>query len=97
MKTPKKDAKPELTDEEIELIEKLLEYPSLEKAFASGLPANKLETAKNLNSIIENLERVVRRGSQTDAEKAEKAAESCRLTLNLLNEIEQMRLSMQKK
>lgn len=97
MKKAEKDNKTEFTEEEKELIRKLLEYPSIENAFASGMPLKKLQTVQRLNSVIENLERVVRRGSQSDAEKAKRAAESCRITLNLFGEIEQLRVSAQKK
>lgn len=82
-----------ISPEESELIESLFKYPSLEKVFdrtdARQFSAMKLK----MQGTVAELERVIRRGSQEDAEKAAKVAEAYQTALKFLDELEMIRLS----
>lgn len=79
------------TAEEREIIETLLKYPSLEKVFDPTAPDGYEKTKKTMNSVIAELERVVRRGTKQDAEKAEKIIEAYKTALKFLDELEDLR------
>lgn len=78
----------ELTDAERELVETLLNYPSLEKIFDSGAPHNQAKIRQNMQARISELERVVRRGSRAEAEKAARVVEAIQTTLRFLDELD---------
>jgi hypothetical protein len=78
------------TTENAEVIESLLKYPALEKVF-DGAPHNYERTKQKMTETVTDLERVLRRGSRTDAEKAEKIIAAYRTALKFLDEIEQLR------
>ena len=79
-----------LTDEEIETINTILHYPSLENVFDQE-QQNLTEKRQNMLSTVAELERVVRRGSKAEAEKATRIIEAFQTTLNFLDELEKMR------
>lgn len=79
------------TPEEIETIEALLKYPSLEKVFDAAAPDSYEKTKRTMNGVIAELERVIRRGTKQDAERAEKILEAYRTALNFLDELENIR------
>lgn len=85
-----------LTDEEKETIESLLKYPSLEKVFDQNQPNNLAEIKRKMNATISELERVIRSGSKDEAEKATEIAAGYRVTLNFLNELENLRKNQSK-
>lgn len=84
------------TVETAETIKSLLHYPSLERVFdptdARRLPALK----QKMRSTIDDLERVVRRGSKDDAERAARAVEAFKVTLDFLDELETARQTQSK-
>ncbi len=80
-----------LTDEERETIESLLRYPSLERVFDQNQPHNLADTKKKMQSNIAGLERTIRGGAKTDAERAAKIVAAYQTTINFLDELEQMR------
>ncbi len=76
----------ELTPEDLSA---LFNYPNLGKIFET---ATDLEKMRNkLNFTYADLERVIRQGSKDDAEKATKAANAIKITLNLLETIEKIK------
>jgi hypothetical protein len=86
------NSKPDkLTTEELELIEALLKYPSLERVFDKNSPDAYLKTKQKMTAVVMELERVMRRGTKQDAEKAKDISEAYKTALNFLNELEQMR------
>lgn len=85
-----------ITTEELEVIEALLKYPSLEKVFDNNSPAAYEKTRHKMNAVVVELERVVRRGTKQDAEKAEQIIEAYTTALNFLGELEQMRKQQSK-
>ena len=82
-----------LTAEETETINSLLNYPSLEKVFDATDPRNPSAMKQKMQSTIDDLERVIRRGSKDDAEKAARAVEAYKIVLNFLDELETARQS----
>ncbi len=82
---------PSISPEEQELIETLLKYPSLEKVFdpadAPAFPAMK----RKMQATVDDLERVVRRGSKEDAAKAAKVVEAFQISLKFLDELDMRR------
>ncbi|MGI8788221.1 MAG: hypothetical protein ACR2HG_10720 [Pyrinomonadaceae bacterium] len=79
------------TDEEKEIIESLLSYPSLEKVFDRNQPRNLAETKRRMLSTVAELERVVRSGTKTDAAKASKIAAAYQTAIDFLDELERLR------
>ena len=77
--------------EESELIESLFKYPSLETVFdrtdASRLTAMK----RRMQTTVDDLERVIRRGKKEDAGKAAKVVEAYRIAVKFLDELEKIR------
>ena len=80
-----------LTDEEIDTLNTILHYPSLENAFDQEQPQNLSEKRQKMLSTVAELERVVRRGSKAEAEKATRIIEAVQTTLNFLDELEKTR------
>lgn len=91
MKRFKVETSEKFTDEERETIESLLNYPSLEKVFARDAPHNLAETKRKMNATVAELERVIRGGTKTDAEKASKIAAAYRTAIDFLDELERLR------
>ena len=91
MKQSKSNQTEQLKTEEIEVIKSLLNYPSLEKVFdqadSRGLSAIK----QKMQSTVDDLERVIRRGTKEDAEKAVKVVEAYKTVLGFLDELENKR------
>lgn len=79
------------TAEEREIIEALLKYPSLEKVFDGKLSDGYEKTKKTMSNVIAELERVIRRGTKQDAERAEKIVEAYKTALKFLEELEELR------
>lgn len=96
MKHSKVEVPDKLTGEEQQVIESLLKYPSLEKVFAENTSPGLEKIKDNMQSTIAELERVVRRGAQADAEKAVKISAAFQTTLNFLDELENIRQSQSK-
>ncbi len=82
-----------VSPEEQELIEALLKYPSLEKVFAPEDVRQFQAMKQKMRATLNELERVIRRGSQEDAAKAAKVAEAFQSTLNFLDELDARRRS----
>ncbi|MET0753982.1 MAG: hypothetical protein ABWZ66_11435 [Pyrinomonadaceae bacterium] len=83
-----KNLEPEPTEEERELIETLIKYPALEAVYERNAPAGFSGIRQNLLSTVTNLERVIRRGEKSDAERAATVVEACRTAINFLSELE---------
>ena len=82
--------------EELEVIKSLLNYPSLEKVFDQKDAQNPSAIKRKMQSTIDDLERVIRRGTKADAEKAARTIEACKVVLNFLNELENARRAQAK-
>lgn len=80
-----------LTAEELETIEALLNYPSLGKVFDPANPRNPAAVRQKMQATIDDLERVIRRGSKIDADKAARAVEAYRTAIRFLEELENAR------
>jgi len=89
MKHFKVEMPAELTEEERAAIESLVHYPSLERAYAEDSEAKKIK--RKMNESIVEFERIVRRGTKTEAEKAERILTAYRTTLGFMNELEMLR------
>lgn len=77
--------------EETEIINSLLNYPSLEKIFDPNDRRKLAEMKRKMQSTIDELERVIRRGSKDDAEKAAGTIEAYQTVLNFLDELQTAR------
>lgn len=89
MRNPESNQK--LSPEETELIESLLKYPSLEKVF-DPLDEKKFSAMKlKMQTTIDDLERVVRRGSNEDAAKAAKVIEAYKISIKFLEDLDERR------
>lgn len=86
----------ELSAAKAETIKSLLNYPSLERVFDPHNADNLSALKQKMRATIDDLERVVRRGSKTDAERAAIAVEAIQTTLHFLEEIESARQSKTK-
>lgn len=80
-----------LSPEESDLIESLLKYPSLEKVFDPQDEKQFAAMKLKMQATIDDLERVIRRGSNEDAAKAAKIVEAYRITLSFLDELDARR------
>ena len=78
------------TAEESELIESLFKYPSLETVFNTETP-QLAAMQRRMQTTVDDLERVIRRGTKEDAGKAAKVVEAYRITMNFLDELETIR------
>ena len=81
-----KNLEPELKEEERELIE----YPALESVFDRNAPAGFSEIRQKLLSTVTNLERVIRRGEKSDAERAAIIVTAYQGAINFLSELEKL-------
>lgn len=85
------DASSKVSPEELAVIESLFKYPSLEKVFDSR-DAQKFPAIKHkMQSSVDELERIIRRGAKEDAADASVVAEAYRIVLNFLDELEAIR------
>lgn len=91
MKRRESNEAEKLNAEELDTIKSLLNYPSLEKVFDSDNPGNLPAMKRKMQATVDDLERVIRRGTKEDAEKAARAAEAYRTVLNFLAELENAR------
>lgn len=82
---------PELSELERETIESLLDYPEIGKLFDPASPQNYERLKKQMQSTMGEIERVIRRGSPTDAAKAQIIADAYRTTIVFLDELEARR------
>lgn len=78
----------EPTDEELELIEALINYPSLESVFDPNVPPGFTEIKRKMQATVTTLERVIRRGGKRDAERAVVVVAAYRTAINFLGELE---------
>ena len=84
-----KNVTQEPTDEEKELIETLVKYPSLETVYDAN-SAGFAEIRQKMQANVTTLERVVRRGDRANAERAALVIEAYQTTLKFLGELEQI-------
>lgn len=84
----------ELTEQERQTIETLVNYPNLERAFAENIGAEKIK--QTLREKIVETERVIRRAAQAEADKAARILTAYQTTLDFLEEIEHLRLQKTK-
>lgn len=96
MKKLKAETSDTITEEERDTIETLLNYPSLEEVFAENAATGAEKIKQKMLSTVADLERVVRRGSKEEAEKASKITAAYQTTLSFLDELEQRRNSRTK-
>ena len=96
MKQSKSNEPEKLNREEIETINSLLNYPSLEKVFDPTDSRSPSEMKQKMQSTIDDLERVIRRGTKGDAEKAARAVEAYKTVLGFLDELETARQAQAK-
>lgn len=80
-----------LTGEEIETIKSLLNYPTLEKVFDQQQPQNLSSFKQKIRQNITDLERIIRRGSQSEAEKSAKVIKAFQTTFDFMEELESIR------
>lgn len=85
-----------LNNEEIELkitedLANFYNYPAIGKLFSEPNSADLQNIRTKLNSTRERLDTIVRKGSNEEAEKATKALEAIRLTLEFLQNLEESR------
>jgi hypothetical protein len=85
-----KKLEPEMTAEELELIESLIKYPSLESVFDRNTATGFAEIKQKLQATVTNLERVIRRGEKADAERAQVVVTAYRTTIEFLSELERL-------
>lgn len=91
MKRFKVETPVEMTDEERETINSLVNYPTLERAFGGDVAAGAEKIKRKMSASVAELERVVRRGAQAEAEKAARILTAYKTTLAFLEELENMR------
>ncbi len=82
--------------EDAEIVKSLLNYPALEKVFSGSDSANLSAMRQKMQLTIDDLERVIRRGSKEDAEKAAATVKAFQTVLSFLNELENLRQSKSK-
>lgn len=75
----------------MEIIESLFKYPSLEKVFAPTDVRQLSAMKQKMQPTVDDFERVVRRGSKDDAEKAAKVIEADQTALKFSGELETIR------
>lgn len=96
MKQSTSEPREEPNAETAEIIQSLLNYPSLEKVFEAGDGRNLAATRSKMQATIDELERVIRRGTNADAEKAAVVVKAFQTVLNFLDELENLRRSSSK-
>jgi cell fate (sporulation/competence/biofilm development) regulator YlbF (YheA/YmcA/DUF963 family) len=75
----------------IEDISKILNYPSLDKLFDENNPNALAEIRGKFGKTQEDLERVIRQGSKEDAEKAGRVSRAIKITLDFLDNLEELK------
>jgi cell fate (sporulation/competence/biofilm development) regulator YlbF (YheA/YmcA/DUF963 family) len=75
----------------IEDISKILNYPALDKLFDEHNPNALAEIREKFNKTQQDLERVIRQGSKEDAEKAGKVSHAVKITLEFLDNLEELK------
>jgi pantoate kinase len=91
LKVKQSESNRKISLEEAELIESLFKYPSLEAVFDSKDASQLAVMKRKMQATVDDLERVIRRGTKEDAGKAAKAVEAYRIALNFLDELETIR------
>lgn len=91
MKQSESSQAEKLSSEEMETVKSLLNYPSLERVFAQNDSRSPSAMRQKMQSTVADLERVIRRGTKDDAEKAAKAVEAYKTVLSFLDELENAR------
>ena len=91
MKQSTSNSKKAAPEETSEIIKSLLNYPSLEKVFDDSDSQNLSVMKRKMQSTIDDLERVIRRGTREDAEKAAKVVKAFQTVLSFLDELEELR------
>jgi len=76
---------------------KLFNYPSIGQLFSEKEISNLEEFFAKLTATNENLERVIRYGNQSEAEKATRASQAIKITLEFLRNLEEMQTANEKK
>ena len=77
-------------------LSKLFDYPSVGELFSTENTHRFDEFCRKLAATRENLERVVRYGTQAEAARAERAARAVEVTLEFLQNLQKMRQNRQK-
>jgi hypothetical protein len=85
-----KNSTSEPTAEERELIETLIKYPALEAVFDSSSGNGFAEIKQKMQATLANLERVVRRGEKSEAERASVVITAYQTAINFIGELEQI-------
>jgi hypothetical protein len=75
----------------IEDIAAILNYPSLDKLFDEKNPNALADIREKFAKTEQDLERVIRQGTNEDAAKAEKAISAIKITLEFLVKIEELK------
>ena len=86
----------DLTEEERETIAALLHYPALEKVFDHAQPPQLEDLRRKMQSNIVELERIVRSGARSEADRAATIIEAYRTTLGFLGVLEEARKNQAK-
>lgn len=94
MKRTTSETSDELTEQERETVKTLVNYPKLEQTFAESNGAEKIK--RKMRDKITEVERVIRRGTQSEADKAAKILAAYQTTLDFLEELERLRLQKTK-
>lgn len=79
-----------------EEVAKLFNYPSIGQLFGENETGKLEDFFAGLNATNENLERVIRYGNKGEAEKAGRASEAVKITLEFLKNLEERRTKEKK-
>lgn len=77
-------------------LSKLFDYPSVGELFSTSDTRRYDEFCARLTDTRQNLERIVRYGSREESERASRAARAIEVTLEFLENLQQMRQDSQK-
>lgn len=75
---------------------KLFNYPSIGQLFSEEEFGNLEKFFAKLNATGDNLERVIRYGNQSEAEKAARASQAVKITLGFLRNLYEMQTAEKK-
>ena len=75
---------------------KLFNYPSIGQLFSEEEIGNLEKFFAKLTATNENLERVIRYGNQSEAEKAARASQAVKITLEFLRNLNEMQAANKK-
>ena len=84
------------TEFKLEDLAKLFNYPSIGQLFSEDETGRLEDFFAKLYVTNENLERVVRYGNQSEAEKAARASRAIKITLEFLRSLQQMQTANKK-